>query len=99
MNIPADKAHLFWSKDVHSLDSTQDKPYIIHQTLAYGTLEDMHWLFQTYPKQVIIDTFMKYPIKTYTPSSLHLAMLVLGIPPNTIRSELYDNTIPRHIGS
>ncbi len=99
MALPQSMQHLFWSTHIQNLHPKTDAAYIINQTLAYGTLEDLRWLFHIYPKTVIVETFLNHPIKTYTPSALHFAALILGISPKNIRHERYDNTLPRHIGS
>jgi len=52
--------------NVSKLDSEKDKPYIVHQILAYGTLCEIRWLIKTYGKDVVKKVFLNQPIKVYT---------------------------------
>ncbi len=56
---------LLWSTDVRSLDIEKDKRYIIHQLLRMGDFRDLTWLFRTYKKSDIIDTFISKPQREY----------------------------------
>ena len=62
---PASLQGVLWSVNVQQLDMQKDKEYIIHQLLNYGTMEELKWLFTTYSKKEIIETFVKQPAKIY----------------------------------
>lgn len=84
-----------WSKN--NLNTEKDRAYIINQILAYGTLEELRWLYKTYSKKTLKDVFLNQPIKQYTPASLNFARLLLDIV-NPIDLHRYDKTLSRHIG-
>ncbi len=62
---PKDLQAALWSSNVRQLDLEKHKPYIIHQVLTFGTIEQLKWLFKTYPKREIINTFVHHPMKMY----------------------------------
>ncbi len=63
---PKDLQATLWSSDVDQLDLEKHKPYIIHQILTFGTMDQLKWLFDTYAKREIVDTFVHHPMKMYT---------------------------------
>lgn len=62
---------LFWSADFKKLDIVKDKNYIIHQTLAFGTLEEIKLLFNIYSAKEIQQIFLKRPQPLYSPQGLN----------------------------
>ena len=62
---------LFWSTDFKKLDIGKDKNYIIHQTLAFGTLEEIKLLFNIYSSKEIHKVFLKQPQPLYSPQGLN----------------------------
>ena len=48
------------------LDLEKDKPYIVNQILAYGTLDEIRWLIRTYGKKTVREVFLNQPMKVYT---------------------------------
>jgi len=64
--IPASLQAILWSKDIENIDRCNDKIYIIHQTLAYGDIDEIKWLFTVYLKDEIKDTFTNHPSRIYT---------------------------------
>ena len=82
--------------NVSKLNLEEDKPYIVHQILAYGTLDEIKWLMKTYGKDVVKKVFLNQPIKVYTPPALKFSQLLLDIP--AVRADRYDQTLPRNIG-
>jgi len=62
---------LFWSADFKKLDMVKDKNYIIHQTLAFGTLEEIKLLFNIYSAKEIHQIFLKQPQPLYSPQGLN----------------------------
>lgn len=99
MPIPRNKQYLFWSKHTGDLDVNRDRAYIVHQTLAFGTLEDVRWLRTVYPIATIQKTFQYEPIKIYTPRAYHFTKRLLNIPDDAAPAFRYDKTLPRRTGS
>lgn len=62
---------LFWSSDVNKMNADKDKAYIIQRILAKGSLSDLRWLADNYPKQTIRQVFIRKPQKQYTPGALN----------------------------
>ena len=98
MGIPPARMHLFWSKDPQQIDIQSDKAYIIHQTLSFGTLDDIAWLRTIYPIDEIRSVFISQPIKVYTPSAYVFSKRLLGVSDGDAPGYHYDKTLPRHIG-
>jgi hypothetical protein len=95
--IPQSFQGLFWSVRLEDLDLEKDKIYIINQTLAYGGLEELRWLFKTYPKEVIKEIFINQPIKTYRASAFNFVKkILLGIE-EPLPEERYVINTPRII--
>ena len=44
--IPSSLQSILWSSNIKKLNVEKDKTYIIHQTLAYGDIQDIKWLAQ-----------------------------------------------------
>ena len=89
---------ILWSCSTEELDLEKDRAYIIHQTLAYGTHEQIRWLAQSYDRETLRDTFIHSPLKVYSKSALHFASLLLDIPYQSFPEASYDTTSPRNIG-
>lgn len=66
--IPKHLQGILWSVDINQLDLERDKSYIIHQILKYGSFANISWLFKTYSKQNIAQTFIEKPSKSYPKS-------------------------------
>ena len=94
--IPKSLQGALWSVNVSKLNLEEDKPYIVHQILAYGTLDEIKWLMKTYGKDVIKKVFLNQPIKVYTPSAFRFSQLLLDVP--EVGADRYDQTLPRRIG-
>lgn len=62
---------VLWSADVADLDLEENKTYIIHQVLMFGTFEEIRWLFKTYPKAIIQKVFSERPMQVYTAPAFH----------------------------
>ena len=78
--IPVRLKPILWSKNIKSLDSENDKIYIIHQVLSYGSIEDIKLLLKIYSKNEIDNVFMNFPKKIYTrPVFLFLKDFLLKI--------------------
>ena len=57
---------ILWSKNIKNLDSENDKIYIIHQVLSYGSIEDIKLLLKIYSKNEVRNVFVNFPKKIYT---------------------------------
>lgn len=83
---------ILWSKDLKKLDLKKDKIYLIHQTLAFGSLKEIFWLFKKFSKKEINDIFIKYPQKIYTSSSFNFAKNILLSLKNNLNEKEYLKT-------
>ena len=86
------------SAAVEDLDLEKNKAYIIHQILAFGTWEQLRWLLSYYGSAIVREVFKKQPMKIYSPAAFHFTQLVLNAPDTVVHKNLYDQTLPRHIG-
>lgn len=73
MGIPKGFQGVFWSRDASSLDIIEDRDYIIHQVLMYGSLDQIKWLESIYSDKEIREIFCKQPRKIYTPQAFNVA--------------------------
>ena len=71
-NILPNLQGVLWSKNVSNLDLQQDKNYIIHQVLMYGSLDHIKWLRSVYSNAEIKEVFIEKPKKIYTPQAFNL---------------------------
>lgn len=92
--IPKDFQPILWSKDIKKLDWEEDKVYIIHQVLSYGTLEHIRWLFKVYDKKTIREVFLKNPKNIYTPPELYfIKNILLGLKNTILSKKKYVKTL------
>ena len=97
-SVPHNLQSVLWSSNIKNLDLVVDKSYIIHQILAYGQLEDMKWLFSTYPRKTIVDTFTTTPYKDYRRARFYFVKdMIMGISHMPLSESLYVKNIPRDI--
>lgn len=97
--IPGNLQPILWSKDINKIDLQKDKNYVIHQVLAYGTWENLGWLFKTYSREEIKKVFVEKPAKDYVPASFNFIKdYVLDLPNENINAQNYVRTFSRHIG-
>lgn len=97
-NIPQTLQSVLWSKDISTLDYTVDAPYIIHQVLSHGVLEDIRWLFTVYTPHEIQDTFVSHPYKDYRASRFSfITKFFLSLSDQSIDPRLYVANTPRNI--
>jgi hypothetical protein len=75
--IPKSVQPLIWSKNISGLDPQNDRAVIINHVLAYGTLADLRWLFQTYSKKLISSVFLRQPEKIFSRSSMAFVNRIL----------------------
>ena len=97
--IPSHLQAVLWSANIDDLNLQKDKPYIIHQILACGRLEDIVWLFRTYPKAEIINIFTTTPYKNYQASRFQfIKNYVLHLNHSHLNEKLYVQNTPRDLG-
>ena len=87
---------IFWSMRPGHIDLERDKNYLIHQTLAYGTWNDLQWLFQTYPVSTIKKVFIASPEKVYSASAFNFAKnILLELEARRLLQKRYVTSFPR----
>ncbi|GFP21573.1 hypothetical protein HKBW3S06_00800 [Candidatus Hakubella thermalkaliphila] len=85
---------LFWSANFENLDIVKDKAYIIHQTLAFGTLSDIKLLFNIYSLEEVRHIFLKQPQPLYSPPGLNfLQKYILQIEDARLSKERYIKNV------
>lgn len=88
--IPADLQGVLWSKSVNKIDLAQDKVYVIHQVLRYGSLDDIGWLMGVYGENEVKRVFEKCPQRIYSrPSFIFTRDVVLEASNNLVDEERY----------
>jgi len=81
---------LLWSKPIGKLDLENDKVYIIHQILSFGSFEDIRLLFRLYPKEEIRSIFTNYPKRVYrAPVFSFVKNFILGFRTDSLDSQQY----------
>lgn len=96
--IPSFLQAVLWSVDIKDLNLEEDKIYIINQILAYGGMEELKWLFKTYPLKTIKAVFLKHPIKTYrAPTFNFVKEILLDLDKINLPKERYVINTPRII--
>jgi len=90
--LPARLQPLLWSKSIKKIDIEKDRVYIIHQVLAYGSLEDIGMLFKIYPGDEVKNIFLNYPKNTYTrPVFLFIKNFLLKINEELVEEKYVKN--------
>lgn len=49
---------LFWDTNLASLNTKKHKEFIIARIIETGRIEDIHWMFETYSRQEIIQVIV-----------------------------------------
>src|SRR3989338_8947595 len=97
--IPARMQGILWSADVKKLDLKRDRVYIIHQVLVYGRMEQLQWLYSTYPREEIAETFIANPYKDYRNARFHFVKdTLLQLEDHKVNEKFYVKNIPRDLG-
>lgn len=97
--VPAKLQGILWSKDVKNIDLNRDAAYIINQVLAFGSLQDIAWLFKTYGRQKVKEVFLMQPIKVYSAPGLNFVKeILLDVSDKEVSDYRYDANLPRYIG-
>ena len=96
--IPKRLQAVLWSANIDKLDLEKDKYYIIHQIFAYGNLDDIKWVIDTYPNNEILETFVSTPYKDYRKSRFYFIKdQVMNLKDRPINANLYVKDTPRDI--
>ncbi|MDZ7612006.1 MAG: hypothetical protein U5L10_04545 [Candidatus Moranbacteria bacterium] len=72
-----DFSKLFWFLDYQKLDAQRDSNLIVHQVLAYGSLEDIFKLIDFYGKDKVRQEFLNAKKGLYDPAVLKLIAFLL----------------------
>jgi len=92
--IPKKLQPILWSTNVELLDIEKNKGYIVHQILLYGTFDELQWLFNTYSKEEIIDTFINHPSRMYSKSAFYfIKNFILGLKQKKLTEDDYVTSI------
>lgn len=92
--IPKSLQGILWSVNVAKLDLNRDKNYIIHQVLAYGSLEQISWLFKVYGRQEVKEIFAKEPTRVYDQRSfVFIKNIVLDLENASLDKKRYVQSI------
>lgn len=84
---------LLWSRPIGKLDLQKDRVYIVHQILAFGSLEDVRILFQLYSKEEVRDIFTNYPKQVYRAFVFSFVKnFILDLRYNSLNSQKYVRT-------
>jgi hypothetical protein len=67
---------LFWDTDPSKIDLKKHSRYVIERILEFGHLDEIGWLFKTYPKNDIRQT-MELPRSQVSPKSKSLWSLLI----------------------
>src|SRR3989304_7077168 len=97
VNLPANLQPVLWSKNIDLLDLQKDQTYIIHQILAYGTWDQIKWLFDVYTTSTISNVFSHKPEKDYSEKSFNFAKNILLEIDRDLDKTKYVKTFPRYI--
>jgi len=98
MKLPKRLQSVLWSVKINHLNLDHDKYYIIHQILSCGSLKDISWLLNTYPKNEVIKVFM-VSFKDYARSRFYFIKdALLGLKHWCPDERYYVKNTPRNIG-
>jgi len=67
---------IFWDSDVSAINIDQYKFYIIERILELGDVQEVKWMFDHYPKDVIKEAL--YKCRDITNKSSQFWQLILG---------------------
>ena len=88
----------FWSVKFSELDVNKDRDYIIHQILSFGDLSAIRWLFRTYGKKIIKNSFIKKSSKIYRPQTFNwVTKTILDLKNKNLNPNQYVINTPRNI--
>ena len=83
----------------YSPNTNSSSPDVIHQTLMYGTLNDVTSLIKDLGKDKVKEAFLKFPKKIYTNSAFNfIKKFLLDINSPIIDEQKYLKSSPRNLG-
>jgi len=89
---------ILWSHDIHGLNIEENKIYIIHQILAYGSINEWMWLFDTYSHREVKKIFVSTPYKDYRSARFNFVKnYLLDIEDHQLNPTRYVKNTPRDI--
>lgn len=92
--IPKSLQGVLWSVNVRKLDPEEDREYIIHQVLMYGTLQQIRWLLDAYGKAAVRQVFLGAPSRIYSRSYFYLVKdIILGLKNKWLSEKQYVSDI------
>jgi len=98
MKLPKRFQSVLWSVNIDHLNLDRDKYYIIHQILSFGSLDDISWLINIYPRKEIVEIFM-VAFKDYSrPRFYFVKDAILGLKYWHPDEKYYVKNIPRNTG-
>ncbi len=93
MKLPKRLQSVLWSVNIDHLNLEKDKYYIIHQILIYGSFADLQWLFKTYNRSKITETFLT-PYKNYPRNIFYFVKnYILGLKNSNLNENDYVTSI------
>lgn len=95
--LPNNLQAVLWSHNIDKIDLNINKKYIINQILAYGTWDNLKWLFKNYKLSDIREVFVNNPEKDYTPQGYNFTKNVLLNVDKSLDIQKYVKTYPRNI--
>lgn len=96
--LPSFLQPILWSSNIDNLDTEKYKPYIVHQTLAYGSLQAIRWLKDYYSEDSLKYIFKNYPYKDYSAARFNFVKdFILKLQNYKLNEALYVKNIPRSI--
>lgn len=97
--VPKRLQAVLWSAGTKHLDLVKDRHYIIHQILAYGSWEDIKWLYKSYDQETIKTEFTNHPEKDYRSATFNFVKnYLLRLEYLDIDQSKYDPNTHRIIG-
>lgn len=96
--LPKKLQAVLWSRSIDSLNIEKDKTYIIHQIFSHGRMEDILWLFQTYPASTLKKIFTSHSFKDYDAARFYFTKnYLLDLKNMQLNEKKYVKNIPRDI--
>lgn len=96
--LPEKLQGVLWSKSINSLNIDKDQTYIIHQIFSHGRMEDILWLFKTYPPSTLKKIFISHAFKDYDAARFYfIKNYILDLKKTELNEKNYVKNTPRDI--
>lgn len=76
--IPASVARLFWDVDPDNVDLAVHSDYVLERVMSRGGRDEMKWLRDTYPRDVLADFVERKGANKLAPRELAYWSLISG---------------------